>query len=182
MIAALALGAGVLGAAVALAPSASAYPEAVINLTVDRQTLFEGEQFTATGTSNVDCDWTTEWNDVVRTGTGSNGSPFQTTYTAPDVEDVTKIPLNGVCQYTDPSTESGERTAAGDSTFTRTIIITVLPRNAEVSPPNEGGLPNTGGPNALILLGGFGLLATGTTAVTVARRRAVEMDAAPRQA
>src|SRR5690349_10979434 len=93
-------------AAVGLAPAAQAYPDVTINLTAQPQVLYGGEQFTATGTSDVDCDWTLEWNDVVKTGAGSSGSPFSTKYTAPAVTKITKIPLHGTCAYLDPNGRS----------------------------------------------------------------------------
>jgi LPXTG-motif cell wall-anchored protein len=45
-----------------------------------------------------------------------------------------------------------------------------------VSPPGGSDLPNTGGPNLIVLLGGLVLLVTGATAVTFARRRAEEAE------
>ena len=164
-----------------MAPSAQAYPDVTIDLTVNRQVLYGGENFTATGTSNVDCAWTTEWNDVVRTGAGTPGSPFTTTYTAPNVTQVTKIPLHGTCVYDDPTVTA--RADAPAASWERTIMITVLPRG-QAAPPTDNGtdLPNTGGPNLGFLLGGLGLLLVGATAVTVARRRAEDVDIATGQA
>lgn len=163
-----------------MAPAAQAYPDVIIDLTVNRQVLYGGENFTATGTSNVDCSWTTEWNDVVRTGPGTPADAFTTTYTAPEVTQVTKIPLHGTCEYVDPTV----RAAATTATWERTIMITVLPRG-QAAPPTDNGtsdLPNTGGPNLAFLLGGLGLLFVGATAVTVARRRAENVDIATFQA
>lgn len=162
-----------------MTPAAQAYPDVNIDLTVNRQVLYGGENFTATGTSNVDCAWTAEWNDVVRTGPGTPSSPFTTTYTAPNVTQVTKIPLLGTCEYVDPTARGARATA----TWERTIVITVLPRG-QAAPPTDGGtdLPNTGGPNLAFLFGGLGLLLVGATAVTVARRRAEDVDTATGQA
>ena len=49
--------AAVLGllAIIGLAPAAQAYPEVVIDLSVNRTVLYGGQTFTATATSNVDC-------------------------------------------------------------------------------------------------------------------------------
>lgn len=170
---------GALLVTVGMAPWAQAYPNVSIDLSVDRQTLYSGESFTATGTSNVDCAWTTEWDGKVHTGAGSNGSPFITDYEAPVVTKVTPIPLHGTCVYDDPS--SNARASVAGATWERTIVVTVLPRGNAAPPNNGADLPNTGGPNLLFLLGGLGLLLTGATAVVVARRRA-EIDIVPGQA
>jgi LPXTG-motif cell wall-anchored protein len=154
-----------------LSGPAQAYPEVSIDLTVNRQVLYGGEDFTATASSqNTVCAWTLEWDGIVRAGTSTTDHPFKTTYTADEVTKVTKIPLNGTCSYTGT-------TARGASTWHRTIMITVLPRSSAVSPPGGGSdLPNTGGPNLLFLAGGLALLLSGAVAVTVARRRAEEAE------
>jgi len=151
---------------------AQAYPEVQINLEVNRSVLYGGQNFTATASSTgTTCTWALEWNGVLRNGTSSNGdaNPFKTTYTAPDVSKVTKIPLHGTCEYTAPS-------ARGAATWQRTIMITVLPQNSAVSPPGGSHLPNTGGPNWIFLAGGLALLLSGAIAVTVARRRAEDAE------
>jgi LPXTG-motif cell wall-anchored protein len=151
---------------------AQAYPEVSINLTVNRQVLYGGETFTATASStNTVCAWTLEWDGIVRTGSSTTDDPFKTTYTADEVTKITKIPLHGTCSYAGTNTS-----ARGAATWTRTIIITVLPRSSAVSPPGGSDLPNTGGPNLLFLAGGLALLLAGATAVTVARRRAEEAE------
>jgi LPXTG-motif cell wall-anchored protein len=152
---------------------AQAYPEVSINLTVNRQVLYGGETFTATASStNTVCAWTLEWDGIVRTGSSATDDPFKTTYTADEVTKITKIPLHGTCSYAGTTNTS----ARGAATWTRTIIITVLPRSSAVSPPGGSDLPNTGGPNLLFLAGGLALLLAGATAVTVARRRAEEAE------
>ncbi|MCW2858068.1 MAG: hypothetical protein JWR52_3683 [Marmoricola sp.] len=162
-----------LFAAIGFAPSAQAYPEVLINLSVNKQVLYSGQTFTATATANVVCDWTLEWNGDSRNRTGHND--FVTTYTAPDVTKVTPIPLHGTCGYTlpDGATPVTGRVAAGAAphvTWRRTIIVTVLP-SATVSPPTQGGLPNTGGPDLWILLGGLGLVAGGSLVIARSKRR-----------
>lgn len=172
-------------ATIGIAPAAHAYPDVTIDLSVNRQVLYGGENFIATGTSNVSCAWNLEWNGAVHTGSGSFGSPYSTTYTAPAVTQITKIPLHGTCTYTSPTSGRAARAAVAGTQWTRTIIITVLPPASAVSPPTQNGggdLPNTGGPNILFLLGGLVLLATGATAVTVARRRADDVDIVAGQA
>lgn len=160
-------------AVLAFSTPAQAYPDVSIDLKVNRSTLYGGQKFTATASSmGTTCNWTVEWDNRVRLGTSSDNTRFRTTFTAPGVSKVTKIPLHGTCVYS----TSGTR---GAVTWARTIMITVLPSRAAVSPPTSGGssdLPNTGGPNMLFLVGGLVLLASGATAVTVARRRAEEAE------
>jgi LPXTG-motif cell wall-anchored protein len=151
---------------------AQAYPEVQISLTVNRHVLYGGQTFTATADANVTCAWDLEWNGDARDANRAPNATFNTTYTAPDVTKITKIPLHGTCGYDAAETPSA-RSAA---TWQRTIVITVLPPSTAVSPPIGGDLPNTGGPNVLFLLGGLGLLVSGATAVIIARRRAEEAE------
>lgn len=165
-------------ATLGLAPTASAYPDVSIDLTVNHQTLYGGETFTATGTSDVSCTWALEWNGVHRNS--ATTMLFSTTYVAPDVTKVTQIPLHGTCTYTAPSaSRTSARAAVASAAWNRTIMITVLPAaNAVDAPAAAGGadLPNTGGPNRWFLLAGVTLLITGAGAVFVARRRAENGD------
>lgn len=155
-------------AVLGLQPSAQAYPEVQTNLTVDRQVLYGGEAFTVTATSeNASCTWSLEWDGQVRESGETFG--FVTTYTAPEVSEVMKLPLNGTCYHAAP----GSRGAA---TWERSIMITVRPPTTAVSPPGASDLPNAGGPNLLFLAGGVALLIAGASAVIVARRRAEEAE------
>jgi len=157
---------------------AQAYPEVSISLTVNRDVLYGGQDFTATAKGNVTCDWTVAWNGTVRHAGEAPNAAFNTTFTAPKVTKVTKIPLSGTCAY-DAAEQPTARTAA---TWKRTIVITVLPRGSAVSAPVGSDLPSTGGPSKLFLFGGLGLLLAGATAVTVARRRAEEAEFQAHQA
>ena len=49
--------------------------------------------------------------------------------------------------------------------------VTATPAKASVKAAETGILPNTGGPEGVLLIGGVALLAVGGTAVIVARRR-----------
>ncbi len=157
---------GVL-ASVGLAPSAQAYPDAQQNLTVDRQVLYGGEAFTAFATSNVSCEWTLEWNGDTRVQTSED---FTTTYTAPVVTEITKIPLKGTCRYDTLEEPRLSAKDAGLGTFEKSITITVLPRGSAVSPPADGDLPNTGGPDLWILIAGLASLAAGVAVIRTAKR------------
>jgi LPXTG-motif cell wall-anchored protein len=180
---------------------AQAYPEATIDLKVNKDHVYSGQKFQATASSDVECAWTLEWNGTERTGQSSAHHDFRTSFTAPEVTSERKIALNGECRYT-------AENASGPTTAQRTVEITVMPKRSEVSAPVSNGnaqsdgypkatvagpkasvagpksaagpkagvggsdLPNTGGPNMLFLVGGIVLLLSGATAVTVARRRA----------
>lgn len=153
-------------ATVAIAPSASAYPELTCNLTVNAQTVTEGESFTATATAAAvesdaraaaegdDISWVMTFHGETRTG---NGATFSATFTAPDVEDTTDFTLTATA--TSPA-----------GTCTRSVDITVLPSGTVVEPPG-GGLPNAGGPRLAFLIVGAALVLAGTGAVVTARRR-----------
>jgi hypothetical protein len=157
-----------------LSSSAQAYPDARIELTVNHQVLYSGDTFTATGTSSVACTLDLEWNDVVRHSAPTKR--FATTYVAPQVTKVTKIPLTGVCQVAD---SSAGKSAASVSTLRNKLTVTVLPKasGASAAPSdNSADLPGTGGPPRVWLLGGLVLVLAGATAVTVARRRAEEVE------
>ncbi|RNL60625.1 LPXTG cell wall anchor domain-containing protein [Nocardioides marmoriginsengisoli] len=149
--------------------SAQAYPDVQISLTASKQVVYGGDSFTATATANVDCDWSLAWDGSTPTG---DGTRFVTTYQAPQVTEITKIPLTGSCDYADPSKSA--RSAADPSSLQRQLTITVLPvASAGVTPSdNRADLPGTGGPNWIFLASGLVLLLAGASAVALARRRA----------
>jgi hypothetical protein len=163
---------------------AQAYPERKFDLQANRTVLYGGQSFTATAVGNVHCDWTLTWNDDSRDATRAPNATFQTKYTAPDVSEVTKIPLRGSCAYDaeEKPVQANFRAAVTPAVWSQKIIITVLPRNAAVSPPGSGSLPGTGGPDWRVLAGGLVLLVSGATAVVVARRRAEEAEVRATQA
>lgn len=149
----------------ALSSSAQAYPDARIDLTVDHQVVYAGDSFTATGTTTVACAMDLEWNDVVRNGGAVKR--FAATYVAPEVTRVTQIPVHAVCR------------PAATGALRNKVTVTVLPRGngAGATPADTSAdLPGTGGPDLVWLLGGVVLLLAGATAVTVARRRAEEIE------
>jgi O-glycosyl hydrolase len=152
--------------------AAQAYPDVQINLDATKQVVYGGSNFTATATANVDCAWDLEWNDETRT---DDGTRFVTVYKAPQVSEITKVALTGICTYRAPdSADSSARSAAGLSTWKRQITVTVLPTASAAASPanNSSNLPNTGGPNWVFLASGLVLRLAGASAVTLARRRA----------
>lgn len=157
-----------------LSSSAQAYPDARIDLTVNHQVIYSGDSFTASGVSSVACPMAIEWNNVVQRG--STAKNFKASYVAPRVTRVTQIPLRAVCEV---SSASAGRTAVGTRTLRRELTVTVLPGNNAAGPApkdNAADLPGTGGPDVVWLLSGLVLLLAGATAVTVARRRAEEVE------
>ena len=165
-----------LVATFSLTSSAQAYPDVQISLTSDHQVVYAGDSFTATAVANVECDWDLQWNDISR---AADGTGFEAEFTAPDVDEVTKIPLSGRCAYTNPASGRAgaalaTRASVASSTWKRDLTITVLPREANTSGPSENGasLANTGGPDRAVLVGGVVLLLAGASVAMVARRRA----------
>jgi LPXTG-motif cell wall-anchored protein len=157
-----------LFALVGLAPAAQAYPEGLCDLEVSAQVVNSGESITATCTYSVvetdarksalsDTTWVMTFNGETRNGTGET---FTQTFEAPVVSEPTTFKLTSV--------------GTGDAgTCSRSVNITVLPNGSAVTPPGDGDLPNTGGPNLWILLAGFGLVGTGI-AVTLRSRGRVQ--------
>jgi len=174
----------VLISLLALAFPARADSAAQFALKVDRKVLFSDEQFTATATSKIDCDWILEWNGERK---HADTRRLSATFTAPTVTRVTKIPLKGRCFYAPPAQPKPGRAAAvrgGASqriqvtvppSWTRTIVITVLPAGSAVNPPDDGGseLPDTGGPDRWLLIVGLGAVLAGAVTVREAARRRV---------
>jgi LPXTG-motif cell wall-anchored protein len=163
VVAAIAVLLGVLG----FSAVAQAYPEAQFDLTTNKQVVYGGDNFTATASASVDCAWDLDWNGLLREGSGDR---FVTTYTAPAVTEITKIPVTGVCRYAD----SSARSAAATETWRKRLTITVLPSGsaAAATPDGKSDLPSTGGPSWVYLAGGLVLLLAGAGAVAVARARA----------
>lgn len=159
-----------LGAALLVlgtAPSASAYPDLSCQVTVSRQVLHPGQQFTVTGTTPVAVDaqnqqiadsaihWSFRWNGVTKTRTGRTASA---TFTAPRVTGTRHIPLTA-------------RNSNPVSDCVKHFDITVAA--VTVSAPHGGGsgLPGTGGPTFWLLVAGLVLLLGGGGAALSSRRR-----------
>jgi hypothetical protein len=148
-----------------LTNSASAYPDIQINMRSDHEVVRSGDTFTVTAASNVGCNWELTWNNDERAGSAAQ---FEATFTAPDVTKISKLPLQGVCTYADPS-----KTARAAASSPHELTITVLPvANGTAAHSNAASLAGTGGPDQMVLLSGVVLLFAGATVAMVARRRA----------
>jgi LPXTG-motif cell wall-anchored protein len=143
-----------------ISTSAQAYPDVQVNLTASKQLVNAGDHVTVTAAANVACAWNETWNDE---GRASAGTRFVTTFVAPQVTTITKIPVRATCTYA--------AAASGPKAWSDDLTITVLPV-AAAAPGGAASLPSTGGPNWVVVAGGLALLLAGATAVTVARRRA----------
>lgn len=170
----VALGAAVL-VTLGFAPAAHARTDVQINLGTSRHVLYGGDSFKATATANVSCDWALNWNGV---GRQNVGAAFATTYVAPQVTRITKVPLTGACTYAAPSGAGSAGASAPLSTWHRTIMVTILPRAYGAASPAGArtDLSGPGGPDQAVFFGGLALLLTGAGAVAVARRRAEGAD------
>jgi hypothetical protein len=152
-----------------LSTSAQAYPDARIDLTVNHLVLNSGQSLRAIGTTNVACALDLEWDHVVRqSGTTKT---FAASYIAPEVTKITTIPLTGSCRVA-----GGAGTSA--TSVRRKLDVTVLPAtNGAPGPADQGAdLTDAGGPSLVVLLSGLVLLLAGATSVTVARRRAEDVE------
>ena len=70
-----------------------------------------------------------------------------------------------------PCPECVKTTPKHHSTPPKAEELTLSPSNASVQSSQSGILPNTGGPDGVLLIGGVALLVVGGGAVVVARRR-----------
>lgn len=169
VLASTALVLGGLVAALGLAPAAQAYPELQFEAGVSARIVHEHEVFTASSSANADCAWTHEWNGTSSRGQGRG---HKSTWTAPDVARSTVIPMHFTCSY-DGSVSAGRSVPVARQTWSRTIDVTVLPVAAPANSA-QSVLPNSGGPDKRILLGGLLLLVLGGVAVRAARRRGAD--------
>lgn len=174
-IASLALVLGGLLGVTALAPAAQAYPEPTIEVSVSDQSVHAGATFTSSSEASVDCTWTHQWNGKSSTG---HGKKHTATWVAPNVKKKTVIPLYFACDY-DATFSAGRSVLVPAATVTRTIDVTVLPgrgrQQGQGAPAGSASdLPNSGGPDKSILLGGLLLLLLGGIAVRAARSRATQ--------
>lgn len=155
---------------------------------VDHTTLHGGQTLTATGRSATSCAWVVDWNDEHRSTTGKR---IVATFVAPEVTTVTRIPLRATCFSASsalprptpppppvlPNSVTQRITVTVPGNVHQTIIVTVLPSGAIVSPPSpgnggdpggDGDLPNTGGPDLWTLLAGIATLLAGISMIRLA--------------
>jgi len=135
------------------AGAAQAYPDP--SITVDAKTpLIGGTPLPFTAQSGgVNCTtWTVTFNGDTSTGSGTSVSG---TFNTPVVAATTSSPLTASCVYADGVANSG-------------VSITLLPTG---STADNGALPDTGGSNAWVLVGGAALIVLGGGAVIASRRR-----------
>jgi hypothetical protein len=180
---------------VAAAPGAQAYPDAAVSVSVDHQKVVGGSSVTATASSSVACGWKVSFLGESRTGAGTS---FSATFGTPKVRKSERRDLTATCTYvSDSGTSTVTRTvpitivprhdavsaptAGGSGNGSGSANgaangsgSAAAPASGSTSSPRSTGglLPGTGGPDAAYLLGGLVLLALGTGALVVSRRRA----------
>jgi LPXTG-motif cell wall-anchored protein len=150
----------------ALAPSANAYPQAVLYLNASETTVVSGHTFNLTATATVNCsELTITWNGQ---SFSSAGSKFKHKYKAPIVSSSVVITAKATCEYGTTSGAAGHAIVA-TSSFTNPAYkdITVIPVHSK----GGGKLPNTGGPSIGWLIGGIAALLAGAGAMYAGRRR-----------
>lgn len=156
-----------LGVGVA-APAQAAYPEPTFTLSLSATTVVSGGTFTASVKADTTCTFTIDFNGASKSGAGTS---FSNTFTAPTVSKKTVLPLTATC---DTAVAAGRGMASVKTeVFTRSVNVTVLPAASSGSGSTGGGstMPNTGGPNEWLLIGGLALLAAGAGTVVATRRR-----------
>lgn len=154
--------------AIGAAPSAYAYPDLSCNVTVDAQKVSSGSKLEVTASSqqtstprlsahraSADAvDWRAEFNGKVHT---AHTDVLHTTFDVPTVDAKTVLVLHVRAVMAD-----------GTTTCEKSLDITVSPGSTTVSPP--GGLPNTGGPRLILLIGGLALVLGGAVAIRQSRK------------
>lgn len=183
----LALGGSLIILASAL--PAQAYPELTFEAHTDRLEVGFNDDLVTHSQSSVTCEWTHEWDGKKKKSTGKTAD---FTWSAPQVTKPTVMPVTFTCAYS--SATGGGKAAPTAQAWTKSVNVTVLPAGsaqrtagqaavqsaeqgagpaaAAAAPQVAGVLPNTGGPNMLVLSGGVVLLLLGGAAAWFARRRA----------
>ncbi|WP_310962230.1 LPXTG cell wall anchor domain-containing protein [Nocardioides terrisoli] len=158
-----------------VAPSAQAYPELQLHISVSSHSVTSGATIDFSATSAVSCKWTATFAGETQTG---NGKSFSGSFQAPSVTKTTVFTLTISCDT--GSTPVAGRAIAGHAgnavmvpkdVVTRSVKIVVHPSGQGAATNSGGGLPNTGGPNLGILGGGLALLVAGAGTVLYTRRR-----------
>lgn len=151
-----------------------------------------GTDVAGTVTSTVPCDWRATFNGNARNG---NGLSFSFSFDTPKVTKKTTFPLTVSCTYDDGNTGPASAAISDPSavtnalyvpgtaavvpaalqTVTRTVDVVVVATldgaDSSDNASDSGALPNTGGPNVLLIGAGAALLVVGAGAVFVARRK-----------
>ena len=197
--------AAAVAALVSLVPASTAfaaYEDPVIEIEVAPNPLIGGNSFSGTATSGgVECAWTVTFMDQVVVGSGTS---IDFEFDTPEVDEETDKPLRVTCRYEDGNTPNLASAQAGTvnvepasystttsalptviQSRTATVTITLLPEgddddgdgndDGDGTGSGSGALPDTGGPNGTILLTGVALVAVGTGAVYIVRRRRSEL-------
>ena len=149
----------------ALAPSAQAYPNPALYLTLSTNRVVSGHTFVATAKATVNCDTITlTWNGQAA---HAPGPKVVHTYRAPIVTSTVVITAHATCTYTTTSGNVGNAISATTKTLYAEADVTVIP----VGSLGNGKLPNTGGPSIGWLIGGIAALLAGAGSIFAGRRR-----------
>lgn len=149
------------------------YETPSVELQLDPTTVVGGQSFTATATSNQDCEsWSIVFDGPTTDGpAGGSGTQAVTEFSTTPVEQIETGTVTATCTYDDGLKAS----ALVD--LSATADITVNP--AGVAGPIDGGdggdgdfggLAGTGGPHLWLAIGGAALTALGAGAVVRSRR------------
>lgn len=155
---------------------AADYPAPTFSATLEDQVVVSGENVVIHAQANTVANWDVAFNGENRVGVGTK---FTATFKAPVVTRVTFFNATVHAETVDESLARGQSVGVKLATFDKTLRVKVLPEGSKAGPKNNdqrmadsGVLPNTGGPNFYLLLGGLLLLLAGLGAVIAARRTA----------
>jgi hypothetical protein len=113
----------------ALPVAGHAYPDGPnITISIPGGTLYGGDTFTFTVTSDVECDWTVTYADGDPTTRTGQGTTLSGTFTTREVDQIYSSPIVAVCTYVDQG-QSAQAVASA--------TVTLLPRGS--SGDGDGG-------------------------------------------
>lgn len=151
------------------------YEAPSVELQLNPTAVTGGSSFTATATSNQDCDsWAISFVGPTTDGPGSgSGTTAETVFSTTEVDAIETGTVTATCTFDD-----GSLKPSAAAQLSATADITVSP--AGVLPPIDGGnggggfggLANTGGPHLWLAIGGALLTLVGAGAVVRSRRLA----------
>lgn len=164
--------AGVLAAlfTVLSSGSAQAYPDPVVSITLPDATFVGGKTLSFSASSgDVQCAWTATFDGQTLTGSGTT---FSGTFSTPKVDKKTVKALTVSCAYESVSDATTSAVASASASVTLLPLGSTEGDTENAAATIDGALPDTGGSNVWILIGGGVLVLVGGGAVLVARRRA----------
>ncbi|NRQ49296.1 LPXTG cell wall anchor domain-containing protein [Aeromicrobium stalagmiti] len=152
------------GILLAASGAAHAYPDGALSIDVDGSVCSNASVPVTVDAAGQDADFAVSFNG--QTKTGSDGSTFSTTVTAPKVTSTKSVTLSATATYSD---------GTSNQTLSASAVVKVrdcADDDLAADDDDNGALPNTGGANIWWLVLGAGLVVAGGGAVATRRANA----------